>query len=42
MLDFRFLTTAQVFGLDILKKYGSRCTITDFAILLGGKVTENV
>ena len=38
MLDFTFLTEEQCFGykqLDILKKYGTRCAITDFSILLG-------
>ena len=41
MLDFTFLTEEQCFGdkqLDILKKYGTRCAITDFSILLGGYV----
>ena len=41
MLDFTFLTIEQCFGdkqLDILKKYGTRCAITDFSILLGGYV----
>ena len=43
MLDFRFLTKNEVFGseqLDILKKYGSKCAITDFAVLLGGYVPD--
>ena len=40
-LDFTFLTEEQIFGndqLDILKKYGTKCAITDFSILLGGYV----
>ena len=44
MLDFTFLTQEQCFGhkkLDILKKYGTRCAITDFAILLGGYVDRD-
>ena len=43
MLDFTFLTEEQCFGekqLDILKKYGTRCAITDFSILLGGYVSD--
>ena len=42
MLDLTFLTEEQVLGdnqLDILKKYGTKCAITDFAILLGGYVS---
>ena len=42
-LDLTFLTEEQVFGdkkLDILKKYGTKASITDFSILLGGFVTE--
>ena len=38
-LDFTFLTEDQVFGenkLDILKKYGTKASSTDFSILLGG------
>ena len=41
-LDFTFLTDEQIWGdnqLDILKKYGTRCAITDFSILLGGYVS---
>ena len=44
MLDFTFLTEEQCFGdkqLDILKKYGTKCAITDFSILLGGYVALN-
>ena len=44
MLDFTFLTEEQCFGekqLDILKKYGTKCAITDFSILLGGYVVRN-
>jgi len=43
MSEFTFLTEEQIFGnnkLDILKKYGTRCAITDFAILLGGYVSD--
>ena len=43
-LDFTFLTEDQIFGnsqLEILKKYGTKCAITDFAILLGGDVTSD-
>lgn len=43
-LDFTFLTEDQTFGdnqLGILKKYGTKCAITDFAILLGGYVSDN-
>jgi len=43
-LDFTFLTKEQTFGeyqLEILKKYGTKCAITDFAILLGGYVSFN-
>ena len=43
MLDFTFLTEEQCFGdkqLDILKKYGTKCAITDFSILLGGYVSD--
>lgn len=39
MTDFTLLSENQVFGdenLDILKQYGTKCCITDFAILLGG------
>ena len=41
-LDFTLLTEEQIFGysqIDILEKYGTRCPITDFAILLGGTVS---
>lgn len=43
MSEFTFLTEEQVFGnkqLDILKKYGTKCAITDFSILLGGVVSS--
>lgn len=43
-LDFTFLEQGQIFGenqLKILKIYGTRCAITDFAILLGGYVSSN-
>jgi len=39
---FTFLTEEQIFGndqLDILKKYGKGCAMTDFSILLGGNVS---
>ena len=39
MIDFTFLTEEQIFGIDkleIFEKYGTKCEITDFAILLGG------
>lgn len=45
MLDFTFLSQKQVVGseqLDILKKYGNSCAITDFSILLGGCVCSDV
>lgn len=38
MNNFTFLTQEQIFGdnqLEILKKYGIKCAVTDFAILLG-------
>ena len=44
MLDLTFLTEEQIFGdnkLKILKKYGTRCAITDFSILLGGYVSSD-
>ena len=43
MSSLTFLTAEQIFGdnqLDIIKKYGTRCAITDFSILLGGFVSE--
>ena len=42
MFDFTFLTEEQIFDnvqLDIIKKYGTKCAITDFSILLGGYVS---
>ena len=42
MNNFTFLTDEQIFGnnkLDIIKHYGTKCTITDFSILLGGSVS---
>lgn len=45
MLDFTFLEENQIFGdtqLDIFKKYGTKCGITDFAILLGGYVADGI
>ena len=44
MNNFTFLTEEQIFGdkqLDILKKYGTACAITDFSILLGGYVNND-
>lgn len=43
--DFAFLTKEQVFGknkLDIIKRYGTKCDISDFAVLLGGIVFKNL
>ena len=43
-LDMQFLEYNQVFGinkLDIIKKYGTKCELTDFAILLGSIVSED-
>ena len=43
MNNFTFLTEDQIFGnnqLDIIRKYGKNCAITDFSILLGGKVSS--
>ena len=42
MNNFTFLTDEQIFGnnqLDIMRKYGTKCAITDFSILLGGYVS---
>lgn len=42
MNNFTFLTDEQIFGtnqLDILNRYGTKCAITDFSILLGGYVS---
>lgn len=39
MSEFTFLTEDQIFGnnqLDIISRYGAKCVITDFSILLGG------
>ena len=44
MSDFTFLTKKQIFGrkqLDIISRYGTKCAITDFSILLGGYVSSN-
>ena len=44
MNNFTFLTDEQIFGnnqLDIIKHYGTKCAITDFAILLGGYVSSD-
>lgn len=43
MSEFTFLTKEQISGnnnLDIIKKYGAASAITDFAILLGGRVSK--
>lgn len=43
--NLTFLTEEQVFGdnkLDIIKKYGTECFLTDFAILLGGFSSKTV
>lgn len=44
-LKFDLLTENQVFNknekLDILKRYGTRATLTDYAILLGGNVDDD-
>ena len=42
MNNFTFLTDEQIFGnnqLDIISRYGKKCAITDFSILLGGYVS---
>lgn len=44
MLDLTLLTKEQILGdnsLEVLKKYGTTCGITDFAILLGGFVSSD-
>ncbi len=44
MSEFTFLTDEQIFGnnpLDIISRYGTKCSITDFSILLGGYVSSN-
>ncbi len=44
MNDFTFLTNEQIFGkncLDIFKKYGTKCAVTDFSILLGGFISSD-
>jgi len=43
-LDFIFLTEQQIWGkkqLDIFKKYGTKCAITDFSIFLGGYASHD-
>ena len=45
MLDLTFLSEEQIFGdnqLDIIKKYGTKSAITDFAILSGGFVYDTI
>lgn len=42
--NITFLTEEQIFGdaqIDILKKHGTACAITDFSILLGGYVNDD-
>ena len=44
MNNFTFLTDEQIFGnnqLDIISRYGTKCAITDFSILLGGFASPN-
>ena len=44
MNDCTFLIKKQTIGnsqIDILRKYGTMCATTDFAILLGGYVSSN-
>ena len=44
MRNLTFLTEEQVFGenkLEIFKKYGTKCAITDFSNLLGGSVSSD-
>lgn len=44
MNNFTFLTDEQLFGnnqLDIISRYGTKCAITDFSILLGGYVSSD-
>ncbi|MBR3209369.1 MAG: hypothetical protein IKF82_03780 [Bacilli bacterium] len=41
--EFILLTSEQVFGeqrIDAIKQLDSDCTLTDFAILLGGRVED--
>ena len=43
--EITFLSNDQVFGgskaLELFKRYGTKCAITDFSILLGGYVEGN-
>ena len=44
MNNFTLLTDEQIFGnnqLDIIRRYGTKCAITDFSILLGGYVSSD-
>ena len=44
MNNFTFLTEEQISGnnkLDIISRYGTKCAITDFSILLGGYVSSD-
>ena len=43
MSDFTFLTEEQIFGsnqIDVIKKRGTKATISDFSVLLGGWVSD--
>ena len=45
MNNFTFLTKEQVYGdnkLEIIRKYGSKCSMTDYAILLGCNVYSKI
>ena len=44
MSDFTFLTEEQIFGsnqIDVIKKRGTKAAISDFAIILGGYVSND-
>lgn len=41
MISFYFLDVIKLFNLDITKKFGTKCAITDFSILLGGDVSTS-
>ena len=44
MNNFTFLTDEQIYGnnkLDIISRYGTKCAITDFSILLGGYISQD-
>lgn len=43
MDNMTLLTYEQIFGdeqLDIIKKYGTKCAVTDFSILLGNEISD--